>query len=41
MVLLTVLSDEEVEQIHAATLRILDETGPVLEDSLKVVLGKK
>ena len=41
MVLLTVLSNEEVEQIHATTLWIFDETATVLEESLKVVLGKK
>jgi trimethylamine--corrinoid protein Co-methyltransferase len=33
MVKLTVLSEEEVEQIHAATLRILDETGIILTNT--------
>jgi trimethylamine--corrinoid protein Co-methyltransferase len=33
MVKLTVLSNEEVEQIHNATLRILDETGIILTNA--------
>jgi trimethylamine--corrinoid protein Co-methyltransferase len=33
MVILTVLSNEEVELIHTATLRILDETGILLKNS--------
>lgn len=33
MVKLTVLSNEEVEQIHNATLRILDETGVILTNT--------